>query len=125
MPVYPFTCTECGRDEEVIRKVDARDDFLECIACHGRMDRGMTLPTVHTINTHLRGTNLGDGMGYVDTNLTDRRTGRAPYITDLSQKRKLLKERGLFEYGNDLPAAKQRDEAERLSKRVSISGSSK
>lgn len=122
MPLYEFECDACGYTEDVLRKIDERDNHVECVACHGAMARGLTRPTIHTVSTHLMGTNVGDGQGYFDHNLRDRRTGKIPYVTDLGQKRKLLKERGLFEYGNDLPVAKERQDKERMSKRVSFSG---
>jgi putative FmdB family regulatory protein len=123
MPMYEYQCP-AGHGMTAVRKIDERNDPMTC-GCGKVMERAISLPTIHTINTHLRGTNIGDGMGYFDSNLRDRRTGKVPYVTDLGTKRKLLKERGLFEYGNELPAAKQRQETERLNKRVSISGSSK
>jgi putative FmdB family regulatory protein len=123
MPLYEYMCP-AGHGVTAVRKIDERNDPMVC-GCGDEMERLLSLPTIHTVNTHLIGTNIGDGTGYFDSNLRDRKTGKIPYISDMGQKRKLLKERGLFEYGNDLPAAKQRDERERLNKRVSISGSSK
>lgn len=124
MPVYEYECG-AGHGMSAVRKIVERDDPVTC-GCGERMKRIVSMPTIHTVNTHLRGTKLGDGMGYYDSNLRDRRTGKVPYITSMDQKRKLLRERGLFEYGNELSAAKQRQEDDRLRARTSISsGSSK
>lgn len=33
MPIYDFKCTECGHQDEMIRKISA-DSTMECPVCH-------------------------------------------------------------------------------------------
>ena len=33
MPLYEFTCKACGHKDEVLRRVDHRDDIFECTGC--------------------------------------------------------------------------------------------
>ena len=39
MPTYPFGCEICGNKEDVVRKMDQRDDPLQCGACGHMMKR--------------------------------------------------------------------------------------
>ena len=100
MPLYEYACPN-GHYQERIFAVKDRAAVIDCEQCDMLAERILSMPVVQTIATHLRGTDLCDGQGYLDHNLRDRRTGKVPYITSLGQKQKLLKERKLFEYGPD------------------------
>lgn len=123
MPMYAFACPG-GHECDELRDIDRRDDLKRCPECNLEMDRIPTIPTVQTINTHMKGVsgrNASDGMGYYDYNLRDRKTGQVPYITSLDQKRKLLKSKGLEEVGDDMSlpgAAKRRDDEKRERKKT-------
>jgi len=118
MPMYDFECPG-GHCEIVVRDIDRRDDLYRCQECGLEMERVPSMPTIHTVATHaksFKGKNACDGQGYYDYNLRDRRTGKVPYITSLDQKRRLLKEKGLEEVGDDMTlpgAAKRRDDERR------------
>jgi hypothetical protein len=114
----------CGEVEMKVREIDRRDDQLRC-KCGLEMDRQMSAPVIQTVATHARGfkgKNACDGQGYYDYNLTDRATGKPPYITSLDQKRRLLKEKGLEEVGDDmsLPGAEKRRDDERREGRGTV-----
>jgi len=123
MPLYEFVCPG-GHVVDEIRAIDRRDELLLCPECGLDMTREFTIPVIHTISTHMMGTGLTDGQGYYDNNLRDRKTGEVPYVHSIGQKRKLLKERGLFEYGPDFdsPGVQARKEAERVSRKVTFAG---
>jgi len=123
MPIYEFLCP-CGDVKMIVRDIDRRDDQLRC-DCGLEMDRVPSMPVIHTVATHaksFKGKNACDGQGYYDYNLRDRRTGKVPYITSLDQKRKLLKEKGLEEVGDDmtLPGAAKRRDDERREGRATV-----
>jgi hypothetical protein len=94
--VFDYECPDCGIFE-VLVKGYVREQNCEC----GKVaPKVISTPAIHNLETHLKGTNLLDSHGgYFDHNLRDRKTGEAPYITSLEQKKKILKERGYTEVG--------------------------
>jgi len=35
MPLYEYTCRDCGRRFDALRSMQTADDPIACIACHG------------------------------------------------------------------------------------------
>lgn len=64
----------------------------------------------------MKGSDLLDSQGgYFDHNLRDRKTGKAPYITSLEQKNRILKERGYIEVGpTDVSRDRERSRKRRI-----------
>ena len=123
MPMYEFVCPG-GHVVDELRAIDRRDELLLCPECGLDMSREFTIPTIHTVSTHLPG--KSDGGGYYDFNIRDRATGNPTYIHSLGQKQRLLRERGLVECGDDmsLPGAAKRRDDERSERRKAVTVSS-
>ncbi len=62
MPTYVYRCKKCEKDEELFRKVDDRDQPVECPICHKTMKRTIISPQIVAHNDELT-TNFGDGTG--------------------------------------------------------------
>lgn len=90
-----FRCDGCGHVHELL--TDSSDDkrYIAC-DCGGTAERIISMPAVHTLENHMRGTGEGHGGEYLDYDLMDRKTGAPARITSVRQKERLLKERGLF-----------------------------
>jgi hypothetical protein len=111
LKTYDYEC-DCGVAELIV-EYDERDQQI-CETC-GKGDRLMSAPPIHTLETHMRGyrndTNSGR-MGeqghynpsdkFVDENLTDARGNPLSYST-LAEKKRLLKENGLYERTDPKP----------------------
>lgn len=96
MPMYQYECT-AGHEFEDFRPMSERGRKVRC-TCGKYARKVVTACAIHTLETHLRGTRgiqtACDGS-YVDDNLFDRRTGKAPVVTSLKHKRELMKAKGV------------------------------
>lgn len=45
MPVYEYTCNECGHKSEKLRKMEHRDEPLQCGECGGESVRVISKPS--------------------------------------------------------------------------------
>lgn len=80
MPVYEIHCKECGKHEDIYRRLAEYDDLPDC--CGKKMTRCISAPAV-----------LSDIQPY-----QSMATGEM--ITSRSRHRSHLKENGLFEIGD-------------------------
>ena len=114
LKLYDYECSECGVFERLVEGYIRR---VEC-DCGRIAHKIISAPRIHDLNNHMKGTDLLDSHGgYFDHNLRDRKTGKAPYITSLEQKKRILKERGFYEVG---PTDVSRDKERGKRKRVTI-----
>lgn len=98
-----------------------RPEFVSCPDCHRRATRIISAPTIHTLETHLRGVRdpdikVNQDGSYQDPNIYDRARDEFPVITSLKHKKETLKRLGLYEKG-DAPGR-----AKAAKKRVTVSG---
>jgi len=98
--LYEFECPG-GHCAEEARPIDRRNDQKLCPECGLEMDRVISKPTLHTMETHMRGyRDFNPAHGeYVDPNLFDRRTGKSEVVKSPKHKQELLKKYGKFELG--------------------------
>lgn len=63
MPLYPYTCTDCGAEFEALVTRPTAADAAACPECEsGNVSRGLSLPAKTTASTAAPATNCrGDG----------------------------------------------------------------
>lgn len=108
-----FECEPCQGTEEVLVE---GDEGANCPVCDRPMTRIMSAPSVHTLETHMRGyRDDSDGVWrpghgeFLDENLCDK-AGNPQTYSSLSEKRKLLEKHGKFEKGPKPKNLKKRSE---------------
>ena len=112
--LHDYECTECGRVLEILVDTEGDDTPLHC---GHEMERLISAPAIHTLESHMRGYRTGPGDEkfvpsygeFRDENLCDE-NGRPMTYTSPREKQRLLKERGLYEKGPVKEADKRRSE---------------
>lgn len=97
--IYDYECDACGRlAPDTLVEGDVPQ--IAC-ACGQPMTRIISMPAIHTIETHLRGQRETTGYGgeYFDENLMGQDDTEPVRVKSLAHKKQLLKERGLYEKG--------------------------
>lgn len=86
MPYYDLKCRKCGAVHQDVFSRIAHVGDVVCHLCHGATD-----VLISRIFTHC------DIEEYLDENLASAEDGKPVHVKSKKHKRKLLKERGLFE----------------------------
>lgn len=84
MPIYEIACNKCGRHEDVYRKLSDIDDLPDC--CGEKMHRCLSSPAF-----------MMDMQPY-------RSMATGEMITSRSRHKSHMKEHGLIEVGDQMPA---------------------
>jgi putative FmdB family regulatory protein len=98
--LYEFEC-QSGHVSEFGFPMEDRPAFVSCPHCHRRAERIISAPTIHTLETHLRGVRDPDVKvnadgSYIDPNIYDRAKDEFPVIKSLKHKQETLKRLGLY-----------------------------
>ncbi|HUT59106.1 MAG TPA: zinc ribbon domain-containing protein [Phycisphaerae bacterium] len=96
--IHDYQCQNGHIHEQIVYN-DER--ATTCKTCGAEAGRIISLPAIHTLETHFRGsreTNAHDGS-YYDENLMKPHTNEPVLVKSMAHKRQLLKERGLYEKG--------------------------
>jgi len=110
-PLYNYRC-RCGDETVVFSSFEKRPNTVRC-DCGSIAEYAISAPVVHTLATHMMGAAGGmkvDGDGsYFDWGISDPATGGPMRIESLSQKRRVMKERGLRELTDSETPARVRE----------------
>ncbi|MFQ5472247.1 MAG: zinc ribbon domain-containing protein [Dehalococcoidia bacterium] len=47
MPLYAYKCEGCGNEFEEVRRVESRDDSIQCTTCQEKAYRRLTTAAIH------------------------------------------------------------------------------
>lgn len=100
MPIFRYRCPMCLLEVDEFRKIEHRNDLLECPHDGEPMDRRI-MPTMVQ----------ADIQPYMSA-AVDKETGKPVGIQSRKQHREFLKRNDYVEVGNDAPRATSRDNTE-------------
>lgn len=89
MPTYVWNCKQ-GHEWDVVTTIAERDNPSSCPECQGEGTRGLTLPQI-------------DKTAASDWNNISYNPGLGCWTKGTSHARRIAKERGLIEVGNESP----------------------
>lgn len=95
MPIYRYLC-ECGKQYDEFRKIDSRNDPLECLC--GKFAELRIMPT----------SVQADNTNYISA-AVDKETGKRVSIRSRAQHREFLARNDYVEVGNDFTPPKRDD----------------
>lgn len=104
MPLYKYVCQTCGRDQELFRSVAERHATVVCPTCRSLCQKALVAPLVRTFEPY-----FDEGLG------SD--------VYSESDRRQLMRERGVIEAGDKVGGARNFDpKAPELVKKVPPKG---
>lgn len=112
MPLYNYRCGKCQEETIAFSSYENRPKTLRC-ECGAIAEYAIAAPVVHTLATHMMGAaggmNVAGDGSYFDWGISDPATGGPMRIESLSQKRRVMKERGLRELTDSETPARVRE----------------
>lgn len=98
MPLYRHKCPSCGLESDEFRRIENRDDPVDCPRGHGRMERVIMPSMVQADIQPYRAIAV------------DKETGKVPVIQSRRQHREFLRRNDYVEVGNDFGKPQKLDD---------------
>lgn len=92
--IYPYRCTECRKEFDVVKPVKDFDSLETCPDCDGACDKLFT-HKVHFIGTKVQDAEFNPGLGCV--------------VKNSSHRKEIAKQKELIEVGNETPDTLHRE----------------